>query len=378
MSTKTNRLRWVFVVVITAIFASGDGQGVGQQTVGPTAPAPILTGKWKLDTGEIITITQDARRIVTAMFTPPVRCLSNSTRTIFFKGELKLTGTGDMATAKLEGDQFWACTRTPAMVTECGVQELFSTKFRAEVSPFSITGESFRPHYDFEMVNGRRTNCRRNSEKDEWGAPFSLTPLCRPSTPWFDKGAACQDAQPPLMTSNRPGGGVLSICGFAVFHYEVIGGDAASIEAYNRLLVADLTRQIGDKICCQAFRQAVQTGQPCDPSVDLDCDGKPNRSDYRIETPGPGDYPDIKFPDINIFSSPPGASVAPFPQGLNPDDPGFVPNSGGCDCKWQLIKGELNCGTGGQGHSYVATWKCPTSGREVTTTRNATPNTPCP
>ena len=373
MSTKTNRLRWVFVFVITAIFASGDGQGVGQQTVGPTAPAPTLTGKWKLDTGEIITITQDARRNVTAVFTPPVPCLSNSTRRILFTGELKFTGTGDMATATLEGDRFWACTRTPAMVTECGVKELFMTKFRAEVSPFGITGESLRPHYDFEMVNGRRTNCRRNSEKDEYGAPFSLTPLCRPSTDWFDKGTgtSCQDARSPEVVVDSLHATV-RICGSIAFSHDFSETDSRP-DQYGVVLQNHVLSQVGSKVCCDRFRQPVQSGQ-CDPRNDIDCDGRPNHMDIQTI---PGGYT-VPLPDINIYSIPPGAAVAPFPEGLNPDDPGFVPNSNGCDCKWQLIKGVLNCGTAGQGHSYVATWKCPTSGREVTTRKDATPNTPCP
>lgn len=95
---------------------------------------------------------------------------------------------------------------------------------------------------------------------------------------------------------------------------------------------------------------------------------------------------DERLPDINNYIVPDPPAVASFPQGLDADDPNFLPGStarasrnvGDCDCKWELIKGVLNCGTGGQQHSYVATWKCPTSGAEVITTKYASANTPCP
>jgi hypothetical protein len=372
MFSQINRTRWALLVLIVLTVAVGERTWIGQsQVVGPTAPAPILTGKWKLDTGEIITITQDARRIVTAVFTPSVPCL-NSTRTILFTGELKFTGTGDTATARIEGDRFWACTRTPAMVTECGVQAVFMTKFRADVTPFSITGEVLRPHYDYEIVNGRRTNCRRNSEEDAW-APFSLQPLCRPSTDWFDRGAgtSCQDARSPEVIVDSLHATV-RICGSVAFSHSFTETDT-SPDQYGVVLQNEVLRQVGSRVCCDRFRQPVQSGQ-CDPRNDIDCDGRPNHMDIQTI---PGGYT-VPLPDINIYSTALGAAVAPFPDGLNPDDPGFVPNSNGCDCKWQLIKGVLTCGTGGQGHSYVATWKCPTSGREVTTRKDATANTPCP
>ena len=187
MFGQINWSRWTLLFVIVLTLALSNGTRLGRsQVVGPTQPAPILSGKWKLDTGELITVSQDSNGKVTALFTPSVACLKNSTRTILFSAPLKMTGSGDTATTTLESDQFWACTRTPEMVTECGVKELFMAKFRATVTPFSITGEVLRPHYDFEMVGGRRTNCRRNAAKDGW-APFSLTPLCRPLHPGLTK-----------------------------------------------------------------------------------------------------------------------------------------------------------------------------------------------
>jgi len=374
MFGQINWSRWTLLFVIVLTLALSNGTRLGRsQVVGPTQPAPLLSGKWKLDTGEVITVSQDSTGKATALFTPSVPCLKNSTRTILFSAPLKITGSGDTASATLESDQFWACTRTPAMVTECGVKELFMTKFRATVTPFSITGEVLRPHYDFEMVGGRRTNCRRNADKDGW-APFSLTPLCRPATPWFDKDTGCAEAQRPVITTS-PGHVVLSICGSEIYRHSF--DDQPYLEEYAAALVERVKQQVGSTVCCQSFRNALRSGEPCNPGSDVDCDGRPNQTDEVADAP---------FPDINIFSSPPGASVAPFPAGLDPDDPDFLPGStarasrgvGDCDCKWELIRGVLNCDTGGQQHSYVATWRCPTTGAEVITTKYATANTPCP
>lgn len=172
-------LALLFAVVVSIGTQIGPSQARLQQT-----PQINLAGRWKLDTGETITISQDPAGRVTARFTPPVRCLTNSTRTILFTGELKVEGSGESAVYSLESDEFFACTRTPEMVTECGVQELFKTKFKATATESLISGENLRPHYNFEMVNGRRTNCRRDPTQDGW-APFSLTrePMPPPSPP---------------------------------------------------------------------------------------------------------------------------------------------------------------------------------------------------
>src|SRR5688572_1710715 len=139
MFGQSNWSRWILLFVIVLPLALSNGARLGRsQVVGPTQPAPILSGKWKLDTGEVITIKQDSSGKVTAVFTPSVPCLKNSTRTILFSAPLKITGSGETASATLESDQFWACTRTPEMVTECGVKELFMAKFRATVTPSSI------------------------------------------------------------------------------------------------------------------------------------------------------------------------------------------------------------------------------------------------
>ncbi len=365
MFGRINWSRWILLSVFVLTLALSDGTRLGISQVG--GPTPNLTGKWKLDTGEIIDITQDNAGQVTAKFSPVVPCWDLQ-RTFLFKGQLKTTGSGDTATATIENGQFWACTRNEKMWKECGVQKLFETKLRnVTVSPFSITGQNLRPGYYLPESDFRK--CRPDSRYEEW-APFSLTPLCRPSTSWFDRGTSCQNARSPEVLADYLHASV-RICGSIVFQYS-FSDSVPSPQGYGHLLETEVRRQIGNTVCCDRFNQPVTVGQ-CNPRSDIDCDGRPNESDIKIVANST-----IPLPDINIYSTPPGASVAPFPEGLNPDDPGFVPNSSGCDCKWQLIKGVLTCGTGGQGHSYIATWKCPTTGREVTTTKNATANTPCP
>lgn len=362
MARRMNWSRWTLLSLFVLGLALNSGTNPGTSQSEAQVYPPNLTGKWKLDTGEIIDITQDYTGQVTAKFSPVGRCW-DLPHTFLFKGKVKTMDSG----TTIEDGQFWACTRTEKMWKECGVQKLFETKFKATVSPFSITGENLRPGY--YLPDGDFRKCRPDKTYEGW-APFSLTPLCRPSTPWFDRGTNCQDARRPDVRADYLGASVW-VCGSIIFQHRF--PDGGSHPNYGADLQNEVIRQIGSTVCCDRFRQPVASGQ-CNPRMDFDCDGKPNETD----TIGWSRDPAIPMPDINVFSTAPGAAVAPFPQGLNPDDPGFVPNSSDCDCKWQLTKGVLTCGTGGQGHSYVATWKCPTTGREVTTTKTATANTPCP
>jgi len=131
--------------------------------------------------------------------------------------------------------------------------------------------------------------------------------------------------------------------------------------------------RVGSEICCKQFRAAERSGTPCNPVADLDCDGIPNQTDVVSES-------GASFPDINnLFSRPEGAPIDPFPPGLDPDDPEFFPPADKCDCKWELVKGTLNCSPDGkQRHFYQARWRCPSTGNERFTRKYATPTTPCP
>jgi hypothetical protein len=217
----------------------------------------------------------------------------------------------------------------------------------------------------------------------------SPKPKCEKPTPWLGTPpSGCKDVQSPQVTVNQATVTV-SLCGYALWSVNhVIGAtDKPDIEAAKESVAAFKERvrsQIGSRICCDSFREAVRTGQPCDPRVDLDCDGKPNREDTAggQRYVSPRDNQSYSYsgslPDINMFSKPEGAPIDPFPPGLNPDDPNFIPPADKCDCKWELVKGTLTCSTDGkQPHVYQARWRCPSTGNERFTRKEAPPGAPC-
>ena len=204
-------------------------------------------------------------------------------------------------------------------------------------------------------------------------------PKCQPPTSWFDPTGTCKDKRSPW-AQVRGREVILTVCGVEVFRRLADSSDRLFVEAYRRGVIEEFTQQVGSKVCCDQFRDAVRNGVPCDPSKDLDCDGVPNESDTFTSS-------GLTFPDIDAFNRPAGARIDPFPVGLNPDDEDFLPNRtarnskdvGDCPCKWDLVKGELKCGGGPDGrHVYLATWRCPTTKAEVITTKYASAQTSCP
>jgi len=196
---------------------------------------------------------------------------------------------------------------------------------------------------------------------------------CEKPTPWFEPSSDCSDVQNQVVAINA-GAVTLSICGSPIFRWVPPDNDPLLIEAYQRALRDWVKTRVGSKICCDKFREAARTGTPCYPAVDVDCDGKPNQSDIHTESSG------TTFPDINnMFSKPEGTPVDPFPVGLDPDDSGFLPPPEKCDCKWELVKGTLNCSPdGNQRHFYEARWRCPSTGNERYTRKYAAATAPCP
>jgi hypothetical protein len=77
---KINWSRWALLLVIAFTVVVSNGIRPGRSQSGPSQSTPILSGAWKLDTGETIKISQDSSGKVTAEFKPHVRCLDNSTR----------------------------------------------------------------------------------------------------------------------------------------------------------------------------------------------------------------------------------------------------------------------------------------------------------
>jgi hypothetical protein len=204
-------------------------------------------------------------------------------------------------------------------------------------------------------------------------------PECPPATSWFDDSAPCKERR-ALWAAVRKNEVVVTICGYEVFRHAASYPDKLWVQAYRESVAAAIRGSTGSTICCDRFREAVKSGRPCDPSKDLDCDGIPNQTDTRK-------IGNDVFPAVDAYIRAPGARIDPFPPGLDAEDPDFLPNRtarnskdvGDCPCKWQLIKGELKCGQGGQGrHVYLATWRCPTTKAEVITTKYASGQISCP
>jgi hypothetical protein len=166
------------------------------------------------------------------------------------------------------------------------------------------------------------------------------------------------------------------MCGYAVFSYRDSGlNERLFADAYRAAMRDHLQARSSSKVCCDKFREAIRTRKPCDPRADVDCDGRPNRTD----TTG-------SFPDIDTFVRPVNASIDAFPERFDTSNPDFLPNRtarnsrgvGECPCKWELVKGELKCSPDGkQRHHYTATFRCPTTGAEVSTVRYAAATVPC-
>ena len=200
---------------------------------------------------------------------------------------------------------------------------------------------------------------------------------CEKPNPWFSNSSNCMDVQNPVVAINA-GAVTLSICGSPVFRWATTDKDPLLLESYKYALRDWVKSRVGTKICCDKFREAARSGVPCYPAADVDCDGKPNQTDLYNEVGTEGVT--TVLPDINnLFSKAEGASVDPFPLGLDPDDPNFLPPQDKCGCKWELVKGSLHCSPDGkQRHFYEARWKCPSTGNERYTRKYAAATSPCP
>ena len=166
------------------------------------------------------------------------------------------------------------------------------------------------------------------------------------------------------------------MCGHVVFSFT--SGelkDPVYEQAYRAAVREQLQFGGASRICCDKFRDAVRTGTPCDPTVDVDCDGKSNQTDNKDSVPV-----------VNYFLRRGKANIDPFPPNFNSSDPKFLPDAAGraakgvgaCPCKWEMVKGELHCSPDGKkDHYYIATWACPRTGAEVFTTKYAPATNPC-
>ena len=189
----------------------------------------------------------------------------------------------------------------------------------------------------------------------------------KPSAPWLGSPPTeCKDFQGWQV--EQTGGTVsLYVCGYRVYSNPTVGTDKLFSAAYVGALKLSVRDSIGDKLCCDTFREAARTGNPCDPRSDLDCDGKPNAEDH-----------DGSFPTIDLnYTTAQGANIDPFPPGMNAGE--IYPNQFACkDCQWELMRGQLKCSPDGkQKHVYQAKWKCPLTGVEADTFKYAPATEPC-
>jgi hypothetical protein len=212
---------------------------------------------------------------------------------------------------------------------------------------------------------GRPLTCLRDDKK-----PPSKK-KCEKPTPWFGNSSNCSEVQSPVIAINA-GAVTLTMCGYPVFRWVPPDPkDESFVYAYKTALRDQVQARVGSKICCDKLREAARTGTPCYPGYDVDCDGKPNQTDVDSANPD--------FPDINNLFSKEGEAIDPFPAGLDPDDPNFLPPPEKCDCKWELVKGTLNCSRDGKRpHFYQARWRCPSTGNETFTRKEAPATAPCP
>jgi hypothetical protein len=229
---------------------------------------------------------------------------------------------------------------------------------------------------DFYVVaralNGMEICC---DEKAPETQTSSQNQDCPQPAPWFDPSRSCKDLQATQLQVTGDTATV-SVCGHNIFSYRDENlKDSVFAEAYRQALRDRLAFDGSSKICCDQLADAVNTGSPCDPSIDIDCDGTPNVNDG-----------DGRFPNINPFQTLAGSNIDLFPPSFNSSDPDFRPertarNSkgvGDCPCQWQLTGGELKCSADGrQRHYYKATWRCPTTGAEIFTVKYLSPASPC-
>lgn len=203
---------------------------------------------------------------------------------------------------------------------------------------------------------------------------------CDKPTPWFSTPpSACKDLQGWIVAvSDRTV--TLSVCGTPVFSRVL--DRSVDPDTYRTEMSARVRTTAGTYVCCDKFREAARTGRPCDPSADVDCDGRPNQQDVLrdlVTEQNASLFSTPVYPSVNrVFTRAEGASIDPFPPGLNPDDTDFFPSQDKCDCKWELVNGTLSCSPDGkQPHVYQARWRCPSTGNERFTRKEAKATAPC-
>ena len=188
--------------------------------------------------------------------------------------------------------------------------------------------------------------------------------------PWFNKDAPCNNRQRATYSwgQNRRDPTKysisISICGQVIPRYVsnvVVELTSTGVRYFN--------------VCCDSWQQAIDSGSPCDPLRDIDCDGTPNENDgapFRSASLAPR--------SDDFVSNPPLTPALPFWRKVQEG----MPDQSGCkDCKWELVGVNYTCEhqvvrTGRRServdakYKYEATWKCPATGQTEVTDESAT------
>ena len=204
-------------------------------------------------------------------------------------------------------------------------------------------------------------------EKEKSGGQPPSKNKCEPpppennNPPWLNKDLPCDNRQRATISwsqsraSNMDVSFTVDICGEVIRYISPGGGSPERTPPGVRSF----------DVCCDSWRNAANTGSPCDARRDIDCDGTLNESDQ---------MPEYAFrdrrPDDFVSNSP--LSNMPFWKRLH------EPVQTGCkDCKWELVRVEYTCKNVADPvrsarragmvfdatYNYQATWKCPSSGQ---------------
>ncbi|MEO8436709.1 MAG: hypothetical protein ABI596_17555 [Pyrinomonadaceae bacterium] len=185
----------------------------------------------------------------------------------------------------------------------------------------------------------------------------------RPETkgpPYFDPQTPCRDRQRGSMSwsKNRSTGVhsfTVSMCGQVIRFKQPDYGSFPN-------------RPLGVKsfdVCCEAWRNSVNTNSPCDVSQDIDCDGATNDVDTDPVSYG---YDSFWSGRSDDFASSSPLTNLPFWKQLYKK----MPTPSECkDCKWELLSVKYQCDSEARAYHYQATWKCPGSGETRETNETA-------
>lgn len=213
---------------------------------------------------------------------------------------------------------------------------------------------------------GWRLTCLGGKEPPERKCEKPSNPSNQP--PWFDPLVSCSTGNPQTgsiswgITRRSGFSYTISICG------EIIRYTKATLDYDFGTGPLANTGVRTFQICCSSWREAANSGSPCDALNDVDCDGDLNQSD-----PSPLSAPQRYARSDDYVSNSPLTNL-PFWKGI------FGPSSDDVvckDCKWELTGVRYTCknevwASGRREridavYSFDATWQCPSSGRTTQT-----------